>query len=93
MDKKWVIGIVTSIVVLPSLAFGWKNIKEVWAGPEKLTKVESRVAEQETSQEYISKLVIEQQARMDKQEAVSNLQVEALKEQLALVAELKKGKR
>jgi len=90
---KWWKQVAISIIVIPALAFSWKNIQLIWASPEKVEEVAKKVDKHETAQEQLARLVIEQQARMDKQEAVNNLQVEAMKEQLALVAELKKGKK
>lgn len=92
MDKKWVIGIVSSIIIIPILTFGWKNVQAVWASPEKLEKVEAKVDKAETAQEAISRLLLEQQARMDKNEAVYQANLESTKEQLALIADLKRKK-
>lgn len=93
MDKKWLVGILTSVIIIPVCVANWKNIQSVWALPEKTQKIEAKVDEQEDATEQISKLVLEQKTRMDNQEMVNKLQVEALKEQLSLVAELKKHKK
>lgn len=91
--KKWLIGAVCSIIILPALAFSWKNIQSVWAAPEKVASIEKKVEKQTETQEQLSKLAFEQQARMDKQEAISALQIEALKEQLSIVSELKRKRK
>lgn len=90
MDKKWVIGIISSVIIIPSLVLGWKNIQAVWAAPDSIKSVQEKVDKTYTAQEQIAQMVIEQKSRQDKQEAISNLQVQALKEQLSLVSELKK---
>lgn len=100
MDKKYWIGIATSVIILPTLIFGWKNINALWASPEKVEKIEKKVDKQDEVQTQLTKLIVEQNARMDKQEAISNLQVKALeqqiqssKEQVALIADIKKYKK
>lgn len=40
-DKKWVWGTVASIVIIPSLTFGWKHLGRVWAGPDEIEQVKS----------------------------------------------------
>lgn len=92
MDRKYWIGIISTVVIVPTLIFGWKNVQSIWASPEEIQKVDKKVDSQINTTEQISKLVIEQKARMDAQEMVNKLQVESLKEQLSLVAELKKKK-
>ena len=86
----WLKGALISVIIIPIIAFSWHNIQSIWASPEKIEGIEKKVNKHETSEEKIEKLIIEQQARIDKQETVSALQVEALREQLKLVAELKK---
>jgi len=93
MDKKWIVGILTSVIIIPVCVANWKNIQSIWALPDKTEKIEKKVNVQEDATEQISKLVLEQKVRMDAQEMVTKLQVEALKEQLNLVAELKKQKK
>jgi len=90
--KKWLIGAVCSIIIIPALAMSWKNAQLVWAAPEKVTSIENKLQKQAETQEQLSQLAFEQKARMDKQEAISSLQIEALKEQLSIVSELKKRK-
>lgn len=99
MDKKWIIGIVSSVIIVPAIAFQWKHIQDVYATPEKVATVEKKVVKTETTQEQLTKLVAEQnerlkdyEARQDKADAINELQVQAMKEQLTLVAELKKKK-
>ena len=88
----WVKGAGISIIILPILAFSWHNIQAIWAAPAKVESIEKKVNDQDTVQGQLSKLVVEQQARMDKNEAVYAAQLESTKEQLQLIAELKKKK-
>ena len=56
--NKWTIGIITSLIVIPTLVFARDNVKEIWALPEKTKKYEEAyvnvqefVAEQRTANE------------------------------------------
>ena len=89
----WVKGAGISIIILPILAFSWRNIQDIWAAPKEVSNIKKQVDEQDDVQEQLSKLVVEQQARMDKNEAVYAAQLESTKEQLQLIAELKKSKK
>jgi len=99
IDKKYIFGIVSSVILVPALVFGWKNIQAVWAAPESIktvdTKVDKTKAEldkaYETNQQ-LTKLVLEQNARIEKNEALDDLRAKNQSEQLALIAELKKKK-
>lgn len=93
MDKKWLLGIVSSVIIVPLCIANWKNIQSVWALPDKTEKIEKKVNVQEDTTQQISQLVLEQKVRMDAQEMVNKLQVEALKDQLSIIAEIKKEKR
>ena len=94
---KWWKQVLVSIIVVPALAFGWKNCQLVWKSPiaiadvsEKVSKVESKVDKQTTAQEQVAMLLLEEKSRNDKQDAVYQAQMESVKEQLKLIAELKK---
>jgi len=91
--RKWVIGVILSIVVIPTLALSWHNIQAIWANPEVTQKIEKKVMTHEEVQQKLSYLLVEQQARLDKQEEIDKLQVDSLREQLQLVVELKRGKK
>lgn len=90
--KKWLIGAASSIILMPILVFSWGNIRAIWANPAKTEALEDRVEKHGAAQEQIAKLVLEQQARIDKDDAVTKVQLEAMKEQMTLLAELKKKK-
>lgn len=90
MDKKWLIGIFTSVFVVAGLVGFRDHLGKVWASPEKVESIEKKVDKATDSQEAIAKLVLEQKSRMDQEDAVTKVQMEAMKEQLALIAELKK---
>jgi len=92
MDKKYWIGIITALIILPTLVFSRDRLKDVWAAPEKIEAVSKEVTKTSSTQEQLSKLVLEQQARMEKNEAVYQANLESTKEQLSLIAELKKRK-
>lgn len=80
--KKWAIGAAISIVVIPALTLSWKNLQAIWAAPEKVESIDKKVEKHETSQEHLARLVVEQQARLDKSEAITDLQIKNLKELL-----------
>jgi len=86
----WTKGALISVIVMPMLVFSWNNIKGIWAAPAKLDKVSGTVETHEETQDKLSKLILEQQTRLDKAEAVTDVQINALTEQLKLIAELKK---
>lgn len=95
--KKWAIGIFSSVVVIFVLVGFRDRLIQVWASPDKVSTIEKKVEKQETIQDQLSKLVVEQNARLEKQEIVSALSIKALdeqikssKEQIALIAEIKK---
>ena len=97
MDKKYITATISTVIIVPMLIIGWKNIQNVWSAPEKIESITKKVVIQESIQDQLSKLVVEQQARLDKAEAVNTLQIQAMrdanqstKEQLQLIAELKK---
>lgn len=89
---KWWKHVAVSVVILPAIAFSWKNIQSIWASPEKIDAVTKKVDGHDTVQEQLTKLMLEQQARLDKDDAVTKAQLQAVKEQLALIAEIKKSK-
>ena len=100
MDKKWVIGIVSSIIIIPCLTLGWKNMQAVWAAPDSIkavdTKVDKTKAEVDKANDtnnQLTRLILEQQARMDKSEAVYQANLQSTREQLQLIAEIKRGKK
>lgn len=90
MDKKVITGLAISVLVVPTLIFGRDRISYLWAAPEKISTIEKKVDKSEEIQKQLSELVIKESARQDKQEAVSNAQIDALKAQLELIAQLKK---
>jgi len=90
--KKWGIGAICSIVILPALAFGWKNIQAVWASPAKVQKLETYAEKQQETLDKIADVVTKQEAKLDTQEKVTAAQVEALNSSIQLIAEMKKKK-
>lgn len=85
-------AITITVLVVPTLVFFRGHIQSIWASPDKLSQVEKDVKKQETALEQIAQLSLEQKSRMDTQEKVSALQIEALKEQISYVSELKRKK-
>lgn len=78
----WAKAVIIPIIVMPALVFSWKNIQLIWAGPEKVAYIEKKVEKSESVQDQLSKLVVEQQARLDKVDAVTELQIKNLRELL-----------
>lgn len=89
----WIRNTLLGIILVPIIAFSWSNIQAIWASPAKVADVEKKVEKHAEVQEQLSKLVIEQQARIDRDEQIAKLQVESIKESIALIAELKDKKR
>lgn len=89
-SQSWIKGALISVIVLPILIFSWHNIQSIWAAPEKLDSVDKKLTKQETALEQIAKLSVEQQGRIEKDEAVRVAEINALNKQLELIAELKK---
>lgn len=87
--KKWAIGVAVSIVVIPALTLSWKNIISIWAAPETLDKVGKKVEKQESVQDQLCKLVVEQENRLETQEKVTTLQIQSLKELIKLTKDMK----
>ena len=90
MDSKWVKGTVISIIVIPALVLGWKNIQSIWAAPDKLTSIEKRIEVADKTDEEMSQALSSISYQQKVQQEVSAVQIEALKEQMKLIAELKK---
>lgn len=87
--KKFLVGAGISIIVIPALTLSWKNIQSIWAAPEAITDIKGKVDKHSVTEEQLSKLIIEQEGRLDTQEQVSKAQIEALNKQLELLAQLK----
>ena len=99
MDKKYWVGIVSAIIIVPCLTLGWRNLQSIWAAPEKITavsekveKTDKKVEKQSSSLEQISALYLEQKARQDTQEKVSELQIQNLKDLIEVTKDIKKKK-
>lgn len=90
--KKWLIGIGSTVILTPILVLSWGNIQAIWANPAKTEDLAKKVEKHSVAQEQIAQLVLEQKARIDKDDAVTQAQLQAVKEQLVLIAELKKKK-
>lgn len=88
--RKWAIGVGLSVVVVPAISMNWKHVQNLWASPEKVESLDKKVMTHEEIQDNLAKLVMEQQARQDKDDAVTKAQLDAVREQLSLIAELKK---
>ena len=78
MMKKWIIGVVSSVILMPIIVFSWGNIQAIWAGPEKTEKIEKALEEQEESLEQVADLLLEQKNRQEKHEAVFAAQLELI---------------
>lgn len=89
----WFKMIILPVILMPAVVLSWKNLTLIWAAPESLGKVEKKVLTHEEVQQKLSMLLVEQQSRLDKQEEIDRLQVDSLKEQLALVVQMKKEKK
>lgn len=88
--KKWLIGALASVFVISALVAFRDNVYAIWSVPQKVQKVEQILEKQQESTERLTDLVEKQEAELDKTQEVQAVQLEALKEQLSLIAELKK---
>ena len=75
-------------------------MQAVWAAPDSIkavdTKVDKTKAEVDKANDtnnQLTRLILEQQARMDKSEAVYQANLQSTREQLQLIAEIKRGKK
>lgn len=94
--KKWLIATGVALIVLPTLVFGRDRILKVWAAPATIEKVDKKVddltilvKEQGQTQKQIADLIIKQDHRIDKNEAVTTIQIAALEK---IVDKLEKRK-
>lgn len=85
----WFKMVVLPVIIMPIVVLSWKNITLIWAAPEKLNEVVQQVDKQQTAQEQVAQLILEEKSRNDKQDAVYQAQMASVKEQLKLIAELK----
>ena len=99
--KKWMIPIIITVVVVPTLTLAWNYIGKVFASPKKLESIEAAMIQQaETdkkqseTQETLTGLYVEQKSVNDRQDSqidaqrqITAAQIEALK---AIVFEVKK---
>lgn len=88
----WFKMIVIPVILMPAVVMSWKNITLIWASPEKVAGIEKKVEKQESAQEKVAALLLKEEARNDKQEALYKVQMESMKEQLTLIAQLKEKK-
>ena len=88
--KKYLTGTLLAVIITPIIVFSWGNVRAIWAGPEETKEIKQKVEKQGNSLEQISSLYLEQKTRQDTQEALNELREQNLKEQLMLIAELKK---
>lgn len=93
MDKKWILGILTSVFVISALAAFRDNLFAMWESPRKLSKVEQVLEAQQKTQQELVDYSKKKDLKDEEQDKVTALQVESLKEQLSLVAELRKQKK
>ena len=90
---KWLTGALISVIVIPIIAFSWKNIQQIWAAPDKIEKVEKKVLSHDEVQSQLSRLVLEQSTRIETNEKLDELRAQNAKEQLSLIADIKKYKK
>ena len=93
MDKKWLYGIITSLLVIPTLILGRDTISSVFAAPAKVEAIENKLDKQSETQEEITLALQSISQQQQVQQAVSAAQIEAVKEQISYLAELKKKSR
>ena len=89
---KWLTGALISVIIIPIIAFSWKNIQSIWAAPDKIEKVEKKVISHDEVQTQLSRLVLEQSSRIETNEKLDELRAKNAHEQLQLISELKKKK-
>lgn len=83
--KKWLIGVVSSVILVPTIVLCWGNIKAIWAAPASIATVDKKVddltelvKEQGQTQKQLADLVVGQNHRIEKNEAVTAVQIKAL---------------
>lgn len=93
MDKKYALSIITAVIILPSLYFSRDAIGRVFAAPDKVEAIEKKLDKQSQTQEDITKALSSISQQQQVQQAVSAAQIEAVKEQISYLAELKKARK
>ena len=90
IDKKVVVGIAVTVLIVPILIFSRDRIASVWAAPEKVEAIEAKLEKTSTATEQMASLYLEQKARIDTEEKLNALREQNLREQLSIIRELKK---
>lgn len=90
--KKWGIGVLVSVIVVPCISMNWKHIQVLWATPDRVESVEENDRKQMTSLEQLAKLALDEKVHNEKQDAVYSAQMQSIKEQLQLIKEIKSKK-
>lgn len=87
LSKSWLITIVTSAVVIPTIGYVWARMNQVWAAPQKIQTIEQAVVQNAQIQSDLKEMVQEQKERNDRQDSeiekgkeISQLQIDSLKQ-------------
>lgn len=94
--KKWLIGVISAVVIIPAIAFQWKHLQEVNAAPDEIASLKKVSAEQTATDKQLAEITAKQQTQIEIQalelkhtKEVNDLQIESLKE---ILKEIKKKK-
>ena len=92
--KKFLIPILITVVIIPTATIAWNYLGSVFAAPAKIQTIEQAVVQNAQTQKDLTGLVQEQKekndqqdAEIEKQKGISQLQIDSLK---GLLAAMKK---
>ena len=78
---------VSGAIIIPSLGLIWAQANQIWAAPAEIKSVKEAVIQNSNTQATLTKIVQEQKEKNDQQDAelekqaqISQLQIESLKE-------------
>ena len=69
----------------------WNNIQNIWAAPKKINTIEDVVKSQQETQEQLKDIVKRHDQQIVKEEEVTALQIQNLKELITTLKDMKKA--
>ena len=87
----WLWGAVVAGIIIPTVTFSWNNIQNIWAAPKKINTIEDVVKSQQETQEQLKDIVKRHDQQIVKEEEVTALQIQNLKELITTLKDMKKA--
>ena len=67
--KKYLWAIISTVIIVPAIAFSWHNIQKIWAAPQKIETVEEAVKENAMIQRQLTDISQRQQTQIEVHDA------------------------